>query len=126
MVDKVEVLLDFLEANGFPWIRSKIREREEELMRSATLRKILTVEEIEKVKMTLKEFMVPSPHGWAHALMVHTMRQNITGFSEDAIYDYTGLCNLGYTLREAGLTDSVIWDKINAAIDSIERFSSHA
>jgi len=108
VVDKVEVLLDVLEANGFPGIRSKIQGREEELLRSATLRKILTVEELEKVKMTLKEFKVPSPHGWAHALMVHTMRQNITGFSEDAIYDYTGLCNLGYTLREAGLADLVI------------------
>jgi hypothetical protein len=125
-VDKVEVLLDVLEANSFPGIRSKMHEREEEILRSATLRKILTVEEIEKVKMTLKEFKVPSPHGWVHALMVHTMRQNITGFSEDAIYDYTGLCNLGYTLREAGLTDSVIWGKINAAIDTMERFSSHA
>ena len=125
-MDKVELLLDVLEANVFPEIRSKMRERKEELLRSATLKGILTVEEIEKVKMTLKEFKVPNPSGWAHALMVHIMRQNITGFSEDTVYDYTGLCNLGYTLREAGLADSGIWGKIEAAKNTMKRLSSHA
>ena len=48
-MDKVELLLDVLEANVFPEIRSKMRERKEELLRSATLKGILTVEEIEKI-----------------------------------------------------------------------------
>jgi len=115
LVDRFEVLLDVLEANGFPDLRSKMREREEELMSGATFRSILTAEEIETVKKVLKEFKVPSPTGWAHALVVHGMRQIIAGFSEDNVYDYTELCNLSYTLREAGLADSNIWSKIDEA-----------
>jgi len=115
LVGRIELLLDVLEANGFPDHRSKMRDREEELNMGATLRGILTAEEVEAVRRTLKEFKVPSPTGWANAMVVHGIRQIIAGFSEDNVYDYTALCNLSYTLREAGLADSGIWRKIDEA-----------
>jgi hypothetical protein len=118
------VLLDVLEANGFPDIRSKMQEREYELMSGATLREILTVEEIEVVRKVLREFKVPGPTGWANALLVHAIRGDIARFSEDNVYDYTELCNFSYTLREAGLADSRIWSKIETAKNTIKRYSS--
>jgi hypothetical protein len=123
-MDRIELLLDVLEANGFPGIRSEMREREEELMRSATFREILTAEEIEVVRRALKEFKVPGPTGWANAMVVHGMREDIAGFSADKVYDYTELCNLSYTLREAGLADSGIWSKIEEAKKTMERYDS--
>jgi hypothetical protein len=123
-MDRIELLLDVLEANGFPGIRSKMREREKELMRSATFREILTAEEIEVVRRALKEFKVPAPTGWANAMVVHGMREEIARFSADKAYDYTALCNLSYTLREAGLADSGIWSKIDEAKKTMERYDS--
>ncbi len=122
-MDRFEVLLDVLEANGFSEIRSKMREREDELMNSATVRNILTADEIKKVTKVLKEFNVPSPTGWAHALMVHGMRGDIVRFSEDTVYDYNDLCNLSFTLREAGLVDSGIWSKIDEAKKNLASYS---
>ena len=126
MRDKVEVLLDVLEASGFPDLRSKMLEREKHLTRMATLRSILTEDEIEAVRKGLREFKLPSPSGWSHALLLHAMRGGIERFSEDEAYDYRGLCNLSYTLREAGLADSGIWCKIEAAKNTMKRLSSHA
>jgi hypothetical protein len=123
-VDRIEVLLDVLEANGFPGIRSKMQEREDELMRSSTFREILTAEEVEAVKKVLKEFKVPGPTGWANAMVVHAMREEIARFSADKVYDYSELCNLSYTLREAGLADSGIWSKIEEAKKTMERYDS--
>ena len=124
MVDRIEVLLDVLGVNGFPDIRSKMREREEELVRSSTFREILTAEEVEVVKGVLKEFKVPAPTGWANALVVHAMREEIARFSSDKGYDYSELCNLSYTLREAGLADSGIWGKIEEAKKTMKRYDS--
>ncbi|MGD0805519.1 MAG: hypothetical protein ABSA11_15775 [Candidatus Bathyarchaeia archaeon] len=122
-MDRIEILLDVLEANGFPSIRSKMREREDELMRGATFRNILNAEEIEVVRKVLREFKVPSPTGWAHAMMVHGMRQDIERFSEDNVYDYTELCNLSFTLREAGLADKETWRKIENAKNSMKKYT---
>jgi hypothetical protein len=85
---------------------------------------MLTAEEIETVKKVLREFKVPGPTGWANAIVVHEMRDNIARFSEDNVYDYTGLCNLGYTLQEAGLADSGIWSKIEEAKNKMKKYSS--
>ncbi len=122
-MNRFELLLDVLEENGFPDIRSEIREKEEELNMGSTLRGILTAEEVEVVKKTLKEFKVPSPTGWANALWVHAIREDIKNFSEEKVYDYIELCNLSCTLREAGLVDSGIWRKIDEAKDRIEKYS---
>ncbi|OGD55260.1 hypothetical protein A3K78_02600 [Candidatus Bathyarchaeota archaeon RBG_13_52_12] len=67
------------------------------------------------VKRALNEFKVPGPTGWANAIVAHAMREDIARFSKDRVYDYTGLCNLSYTLREAGLADLGIWQKIDKA-----------
>jgi hypothetical protein len=91
-------------------------------MGEATFRKILTAEEIEVVRNVLRDFKVPSPRGWAHAMMVHAMRQDVEGFSEDNVYDYTELCNLSTTLHEAGLADKEIWRKIETTKNSIKRY----
>jgi hypothetical protein len=125
-LDRFEVLLDVLEANGFPEIRSKMREREDQVNMGATFRGILTAEEIDAVKKVLKEFKVPGPTGWANAMVVHGMRQNIARFSEDNVYDYNELCNLSYTLREAGLVDSSIWKKIDEAKENLASYSCGA
>ena len=90
-------------------------EREADLMSGSTFRKTLAAEEIKTVKKVLKEFRVPSPTGWAHAVF---MRARIKSFSEDNINDYTGLWNLSTTLRHAGLKDKRIRGKIEAAVDS--------
>jgi hypothetical protein len=116
------MLLDVLEEEGFPNIRSKMVKKEAELKKEATFRKILTDEEIKAVKKVLQEFKVPSPTGWANALYIHAMKDDIKSFSPDRVYDYTGLCNLITSLREAGLSDPKIWCKIKAARDSLKRY----
>ena len=119
---KIEILLDVLEKEGFQNLRSKMEEREDELMSGSTFRKILTADEIKAVKKVLKEFKIPSPTGWSHAMFVHCMRENIERFSADNVYDYTELCNLSTTLHQAGLKDEEIWRKIEAAKNSLERY----
>jgi hypothetical protein len=76
------------------------------------------------VRKVLREFKVPGPTGWANALVVHAMREDIKIFSEDIVYDYTELCNLSYTLREADMADSRIWSKIEITKNTLKRYSS--
>ena len=119
---RFEVLLDVLEKEGFTGLREKMEERENEISRGSTFRRILTTEEIKLVKKTLKEIKIPKPTGWAHAMMVHEMRDNVKNFSEDKVYNYTELCNLSTTLHEVGLNETEIWRKIEDAKNSLKRY----
>jgi hypothetical protein len=121
-LDRIEILLDVLEVNGLPSIRSKMQEREDELMKEATFRNILTEEEIKVVRKALKEYKVPAPTGWSHALWVQAISEDIKRFSEDNFYDYTELCNLCTTLHEAGLADKEIWRKIETVKNSMRKY----
>lgn len=121
---KLELLIDALEQDGHPNIRTKINTREEIINRASSLKEILTPEELKTVKQTIDEFKPPTPKGWANALMIHAMKNSLTSYSPNQSYESTELYNLSTSLNQAGLPDPEILRKIIKAADSLKQYEN--
>jgi hypothetical protein len=123
---KLEHLIEALEQDGHPDIRTKINTQHEKTNKTSHLKRILTPEEINKVSKTLEAYKPPSPTGWANALYIHNIKKTVKDFTPDNTPDYDELGNLINALYAAGLKDPEILCKLTRARDSMKRYQNGA
>lgn len=117
-----QILLDVLKGYGFDSIEADIKRRDTEVSESLTLMNILTEKELNAILDAKHQYELPRPQGRAHAIYLNKVRYSLRLFSSHAKFDSNQLDNLSSTLREIGIQDKTIHEKLRSARDLAIRY----
>ncbi len=117
----IQTVLDALIEKGVV-NREELGKRSWDVTEQLKPRNFLTEEELKQVQATLDSIKIPAPTGWAHAMMIGSLKETKNGFSPDRVYCSCCLGNLSSALYQAGLQSSVIFRKLKNAENTAERY----
>jgi hypothetical protein len=107
---------------GFEDIEEQINQKLKEVNNSLKLKNILSQEEIEEIQVAMKNYVVPSPRGFAHGMWINSIWNHIKFFSDERVYDSVSLGNLASTLYTIGIQNKNIFAAIEGAMKLTKKY----
>ena len=120
--ENTQILMDVLTGMGFADLEERVNQRLDEVNNYLKLKNILSRNEIKEIQIAMKNYELPSPRGFAHAMSIHGLKCDIQYFDIDRVYDSNSLGNLSSTLHRIGIKNENIFLAIRSAIRTAKKY----